>query len=590
MDSCGAIVCLSLVARAAQSGGNWVGKLPIGKQEDGFSCGMLVDNAHQHFVDPSISLAAPGEYVEARLEIFNKACARILEQASQSLFLEIERGIARAGDEDSDDAEPSTATTSSNESESDDDDAPVLLRRIAQQTKFTFNSPLSSPAVDSPHVPSLTTGSRKRAAGHPDAPTPTATPERCRIYKRCSNHPPGMLPQLLFSPVSPLQARTNNADRVPATGRRGGGADEYVWGPEDDAEMPPETQLSPQSSADDFSLLEPPTTDNDASSIPNIATDNDTDLPALLSESERSVPESEDNDDLPGLRTVCCSDGSDIESDSDAAIARSPHNGPVSSAPAGRSRKTPSPPPPAVPSVDQKIMTYWTIETVEERALRLERDARRFMEDREEKLMREANDRRQKRKRVDLLDHDETPAPYPALPELSRPRRQFKEDGNKKNKPCGRKQKLKNKKRDAKTTNWFHPMLWSQIQLAAGRAGKPWKPRAILKQLQKSNSKDFHRLTEQVIGRWMDRDENNKRVSKWKDSVLENVAHRGNAPGGHNTRCGVLDPYPEIRKNINEQLTSLRSAGVVLTLLSIRAIMLGHIEHGAPELFHQTPR
>jgi hypothetical protein len=99
---------------------------------------------------------------------------------------------------------------------------------------------------------------------------------------------------------------------------------------------------------------------------------------------------------------------------------------------------------------------------------------------------------------------------------------------------------LPNKKRDAKTTNWFHPMLWSQIQLAAGHAGKPWKPRAILKQLQKSNSKDFHRLTEQVIGRWMDRDENNKRVLKWKDSVLENVAHRGNAPGGHNTRCGVL--------------------------------------------------
>jgi hypothetical protein len=61
-----------------------------------------------------------------------------------------------------------------------------------------------------------------------------------------------------------------------------------------------------------------------------------------------------------------------------------------------------------------------------------------------------------------------------------------------------------------------------------------------LKQLQKSNSKDFHRLTEQVIGRWMDRDENNKRVSKWKDSVLENVAHRGNAPGGHNTQCRVL--------------------------------------------------
>jgi hypothetical protein len=116
------------------------------------------------------------------------------------------------GDEDSDDAELSTATTSSSESESDDNDAPVLLHRIARWAKFTFNSPLRSPAADSPHVPSLTTGSHKRAAGHPDALTPTATPERHRIYKQCSNDPPGMLPQLLFSPVSPLQVRTNNED------------------------------------------------------------------------------------------------------------------------------------------------------------------------------------------------------------------------------------------------------------------------------------------------------------------------------------------------------------------------------------------
>jgi hypothetical protein len=224
-----------------------------------------------------------------------------------------------------------------------------------------------------------------------------------------------MLPQLLFSPVSPLQARTNNEDvfgsptppaftngyatdsESASDGEAGGGADEYVWGTEDDAEMPPETQLSPQSSADDFSFLEPPTTDNDAASIPDIATDNDTDLPALRSESECSMSESEDDDDLPGLRTVSCSDGSDIESGSDVAIARSQRNGPLISAPAGRSRKTPSPPPPVVPSVDQKITTYWTVETVEQRAVRLERDARRFMEDREEKLMREANDRRRQK-------------------------------------------------------------------------------------------------------------------------------------------------------------------------------------------------
>lgn len=144
-------------------------------------------------------------------------------------------------------------------------------------------------------------------------------------------------------------------------------------------------------------------------------------------------------------------------------------------------------------------------------------------------------------KRVSLLDHDETPAPDPSLAELSRPQRQFKEDTRKNNKPSGRKQKPKNKKRDAKYTNWFHPLSWSQIQSAATRAGRPWSPRAILKELRKSNLKDFYRLTEQVIGRWIDADARERGTSKWKDSVLRNVERgKGNAPGGQTTRCGVL--------------------------------------------------
>ncbi|KAJ6592805.1 hypothetical protein B0H19DRAFT_1245625 [Mycena capillaripes] len=56
-------------------------------------------------------------------------------------------------------------------------------------------------------------------------------------------------------------------------------------------------------------------------------------------------------------------------------------------------------------------------------------------------------------------------------------------------------------------------------------------------------------------------------------------------PGGQTTRCG--HPYPERRKKINEHLTSLRAAGVVLTFLSIRGIMVGHIENDT-ELFERT--
>jgi hypothetical protein len=58
--------------------------LPIGRQEDGFSCGMLVDNAHQHFVDPQTPLDAPTHVANGRLEMFNRIAARGLEQVCDS--------------------------------------------------------------------------------------------------------------------------------------------------------------------------------------------------------------------------------------------------------------------------------------------------------------------------------------------------------------------------------------------------------------------------------------------------------------------------------------------------------------------------
>jgi hypothetical protein len=47
------------------------------------------------------------------------------------------------------------------------------------------------------------------------------------------------------------------------------------------------------------------------------------------------------------------------------------------------------------------------------------------------------------------------------------------------------------------------------------------------------------RLTEQVIGRWIDRAAQEEGISKWKDSVLAEV-EKGNAPGGQSTRTGIL--------------------------------------------------
>lgn len=61
-------------------------KLPIGTQTDGFSCGMFVDNAQQHFVDPEISLIEKGgNFAHARLRTFNKIGQWALERVSSPL-------------------------------------------------------------------------------------------------------------------------------------------------------------------------------------------------------------------------------------------------------------------------------------------------------------------------------------------------------------------------------------------------------------------------------------------------------------------------------------------------------------------------
>jgi hypothetical protein len=49
-------------------------KLPIGPQADGFSCGMLVDNGHQHFVDSEIPLSVAGTaFAHARLAALTRS-------------------------------------------------------------------------------------------------------------------------------------------------------------------------------------------------------------------------------------------------------------------------------------------------------------------------------------------------------------------------------------------------------------------------------------------------------------------------------------------------------------------------------------
>jgi hypothetical protein len=123
--------------------------------------------------------------------------------------------------------------------------------------------------------------------------------------------------------------------------------------------------------------------------------------------------------------------------------------------------------------------------------------------------------------------------------ESSRPRRQFKEDQRKKNKPQGRKRV--HEASSALLTNWFQPFIFGQIEMAARNAisGGVWSPRLIVQEAKKLNPELFSRLTEQVVGRWIDREARDAGLNKWKDSVLAQVK-RGNAPRGENTRFGVL--------------------------------------------------
>ncbi|KAJ7149280.1 hypothetical protein C8R43DRAFT_1128635 [Mycena crocata] len=73
------------------------GKLPITRQMDGFSCGILALNGLSHYADPSVPLLDSGKWEVARLKAFNAIAERALERVA------MERALAIAADEDSDD-------------------------------------------------------------------------------------------------------------------------------------------------------------------------------------------------------------------------------------------------------------------------------------------------------------------------------------------------------------------------------------------------------------------------------------------------------------------------------------------------------
>ncbi|KAJ6621668.1 hypothetical protein B0H10DRAFT_2187938 [Mycena sp. CBHHK59/15] len=453
------------------------GKLPVGPQQDGFSCGMLVDNSLQHFVDPAIPLSKAGEkFARARLVAFNTLGKWMLER------LEIARAAVIREDEDSqsDSVFPDPSTASSNspptndDSDSDSDGPTFLFRRNAKHPYFSHCLGFSGRC------------GVKQPKGHKDSPTPAPNPRKKRIYKRGVSNTPHPPSPLLFPPAS-LPPRPQHSDDVfgptdqgdgygtdsesDGAGRACSAADlweEYAWGPEDDAALPPDCQMGEfdTSEPDSLAFLNHSSGDEGGGCGARFGQRIDRYSPPSPTESAPSTAPPRPPAVPSAAPPVAPSPTSHTTTSAASEAATSSSAGPKS-----------------------KITAYWKVETAAEKAVCMEREAREYTGHAEENHMQEVNatriiagrkgvdnrerqqrfrDRKkaeliaegwvpgQKRKRVATLVavNEMGQSTDVTMAELSHPRRQFNKDAKKNNKPSGRKLKEKNKKKDAKLTNW----------------------------------------------------------------------------------------------------------------------------------------
>ncbi|KAF7341462.1 hypothetical protein MVEN_01883500 [Mycena venus] len=245
-----------------------------------------------------------------------------------------------------------------------------------------------------------------------------------------------------------------------------GDRNEYLWGPEDDAALPPDSQLSESPAC--ASALE-----------------SDDDMPVLVEVSGSEDDDESDSDTqsaasgIPDLENV---DNTDVQphtdSEDDTSASLPPSLLPIVEA-VLQNLGRPKP----------KITSFFEVETAAEKAVRLEREHREFAERAEETHLRETNAIRQKAARI-------------------------RTDGRE------RAERFRAGRREEKiASGWIPGQKRKRVDLV------------------------------EVVGRWIDPEAKAGGVSKWKDSILHNVAWaKGNSPGGQSTRTGILQPYADIRK------------------------------------------
>ncbi|KAK7047057.1 hypothetical protein R3P38DRAFT_3423853 [Favolaschia claudopus] len=182
-----------------------------------------------------------------------------------------------------------------------------------------------------------------------------------------------------------------------------------------------------------------------------------------------------------------------------------------------------------------------------------------------------------KKRKVDLR-YRETASRH-EIAEASRPAREItKRIKEKTRHPAGRKKRTG--ERRATYINWMTPFAWSSITAAQRKVG--WGATDIARELQRVNHDFFQHLTPSTVRGWI---ENVGGFNQWKPSVLAR-ADTGNIPG-HNKGGprGILSAHPEIVEDIIAQLTDLRVAGAPLSLAVARCLIIAIITERAPELF-----
>ena len=154
------------------------------------------------------------------------------------------------------------------------------------------------------------------------------------------------------------------------------------------------------------------------------------------------------------------------------------------------------------------------------------------------------------------------------LAELSRPGSTWK--SNRSGKLGGTKQARHS------CTNWYHPFLWTHIDSIAPKVG--WSATAIEKHLTHTQPQLFSRIKKGTINRWIDK-------KGWSDATKRNVARRHALAGSGQT--GVLAKYPDIVTTIKTELRGMRSAGLALNVMVVRALMIAIIEKAGPDLLKE---